>query len=86
MSKEVIKKAEKIIEENTAHHFSEGSEPFCTLALIDENGYPTASTITASKAEGINWITFCTGLESDKAKRIAKCNRARCSWVLCTAF
>lgn len=46
------------------------------MALIDANGYPTASTITASKADGINWITFCTGLGNNKTKRISSCSRA----------
>ena len=76
MSKGIIAKAEEIIRQNTAHNSLEGSEPYCVLALIDKDGYPTASTITASKAHGINWITFCTGLKGNKAKRIANCNRA----------
>jgi general stress protein 26 len=46
------------------------------LSLIDNDGYPTTSTISVSKAEGINWITFCTGLGNNKTKRIEKCNRA----------
>ncbi|MDF2472765.1 MAG: putative stress protein [Anaerocolumna sp.] len=76
MSIEIIEKAGEIIMQNTAHHSPEGSEPYCILALIDADGYPTASTITASKADGINWLTFCTGIESNKSKRIANCNRA----------
>jgi len=48
----------------------------CVLSLIDFDGYPTASTITVSKNEGINWITLCTGLYRNSAKRIEKCNRA----------
>ena len=48
----------------------------CILALIDSDGYPTASTITVSKNNGIKWITFVTGLASNKAKRIEKCDRA----------
>lgn len=77
MSKAIIAKSGEIIRQNTAYASSPGSaEPYCVLALIDEDGYPTASTITASKAEGINWLTFCTGLTSNKAKRIASCNRA----------
>ncbi len=76
MNKEIIKKAGEIIEQNTSHNLPNGSEPFCVLALIDQNGYPTASTITPSKACGISWITFCSGLESNKVKRIEKCNKA----------
>jgi general stress protein 26 len=48
----------------------------CTLALIDVDGYPTASTITVSKNNGIKWITFVTGFDSNKSKRIEKCDRA----------
>lgn len=46
------------------------------LALIDLDGCPTALTTTASKADGINWITFCTGLGGTRTNRINKCNRA----------
>jgi len=49
---------------------------YCVLALIDLDGYPTASAITVSKNNGINWLTFCTGLDSIKTKRIKQCNRA----------
>ena len=70
VNKEAIERAGEIVMQNT------GGETCCVLALIDENGFPTASTITAAKADGINWITFCTGLESNKAKRIKKCGRA----------
>ncbi|MCL2704328.1 MAG: pyridoxamine 5'-phosphate oxidase family protein [Defluviitaleaceae bacterium] len=70
MSNEIIKRANEIIAENT------GSGTYCTLALIDTDGYPTASTITAAKSDGINWVTFCTGLGGRKANRIKKCGRA----------
>ncbi len=51
-------------------------EGFCTLALLDQHGDPTASTISISQSDGIRWLTFGTGLTSNKAKRIEKCNRA----------
>ena len=70
MNKEIISKSREIVEQNT------GEGTYCELALIDLEGYPTVSTITASKADGINWLTFCTGLGSDKSNRIKKCNRA----------
>ena len=77
MSKdEVIAKAGEIVEKSTVHQSPKGIEPYCALALIDANGYPTASTITPVKADGIKWITFCAGLRGNKAKRIEKCNRA----------
>jgi general stress protein 26 len=49
---------------------------YATLTLIDENDYPTASTMTIAKADGIKWLTFCTSLNRDSVKRINKCNRA----------
>ncbi len=70
MNQEIIIKAGEIIEKNT------GMGTYCVLALMDLDGYPTASTITASKADGINWITFCTGLGGTRTNRINKCNRA----------
>ena len=66
MNKEIIKRAGEIVEKNT------GEASYCTLSLIDLDGYPTASTITASKADGINWITFCTGLGGTRTNRIDK--------------
>ncbi len=76
MNQEIIKKAVELIRQNTAHYAPEGREPYCVLSLIDVDGYPTASTITASKSDGIQWITFCTGLGSTRTQRISKCNRA----------
>ena len=46
------------------------------LALIDLDGYPTAATISPSKIDGIRQISFCSGLGSNWAKRIEKCDRA----------
>ena len=68
MNEEIIVKAGEIIEKNT------GMGTHCVLAQIDLDGYPTAATITASKADGINWITFCTGLGAAKSNRIRNCN------------
>lgn len=76
MNREIIEKAGKIIQTHTCKNADEGSEPYCTLALIDLEGYPTASAITPSQAEGIEKISLCTGLNSNKAERIRKCNRA----------
>ena len=70
MNQDIIGKAEAIIAKNT------GIGTYCVLSLIDLDGYPIASTITASKAEGINWLTFCTGLGGTRTNRIDKCNRA----------
>ena len=75
MSKEVIARAAEIINGKTGY-IGGGMEGYAALALIDENGYPTASTLTITKADGIKWLTFCTSLDDNKVKRIRKCNRA----------
>lgn len=72
MNKEIIAKAEEIIAKKTGG----GNKGYCVLALIDKDGYPTASTISISKANGIDWITFCTDIKSNKANRIQKCSFA----------
>ena len=76
MNKEIIEKAEKIIQKHTGKNAVSGSEPYCVLSLIDLEGYPTGSAITPAQAEGIEKISMCTGLSSNKAERIKKCNRA----------
>jgi len=48
----------------------------CVLALIDEDGYPTAATITPSKTEGIKTIFIGNNINSNWAKRAEKCGRA----------
>lgn len=70
MNQSIIIKAGEIVEKHT------GIGTSCVLALIDTDGFPTVSTITASKSYGIIWIAFCTGLSGPKADRINKCNRA----------
>lgn len=72
MTNDLIARAGEIIAQKAAEH----SGLRCVLALIDKNGYPTASTITVSKADSIRCLTFCTGLGSDKTERIKQCNRA----------
>ena len=70
MKLEIIRRAGEIVAQNT------GEGTYCTLALLDAEGYPTASTITASQSDGIRWLTFGTGLGSNKAKRVERCGRA----------
>ena len=76
MSKELIDRAGEIIGALTPQGAQPGAEPYCVLALLDEQGYPTASTITPAKSIGIEQIYFGTGVSSNKAKRIALSNRA----------
>jgi len=74
MSKKAIVKAEEIIKSKTAEvNMGVG----VTLSLIDHEGYPTTSTLSISKADGIRQITFGGALDSNKAKR-AKENSHAC--------
>ena len=75
MEHDIIKKAGEIISAK-AGYIGGGMEGYAALALIDENGYPTASTLTIAKSDGIKWLTFNTSLSRDSVKRIKKCNRA----------
>ena len=70
MSKKAIAKAEEIVKSKTAEvNMGVG----VALSLIDHEGYPTTSTLSISKADGIRQITFGVSLDSNKAKR-AKAN------------
>lgn len=73
---EILQKAAEIIASRAALTNPDGAMPYCVLAQLDLDGYPTASPITAAKADGIREITFCTGLESNKAKRIERSTSA----------
>jgi general stress protein 26 len=75
MNQEIIRRAGEVIAAKTGY-VGGGMEGYAVLALIDEQGYPTASTFTIAKADGIIWITFATSPDSNKAVRISKCNRA----------
>gem|GEM_PF-3824003 len=54
----------------------------CILALIDADGYPTAARITPTKTKGIEWIAIGNNIESNWAKRAAKCDRASICYSL----
>lgn len=71
MNSKIVNKAIDIIREKSVG----GNKGYCTLALIGPDGYPTTTTISISKAEGLNWLTFCTGLGA-KDERINHCNKA----------
>jgi len=74
MSNNAIKKAEEIIHSKSA---AVNMGAGVALSLIDHEGYPTTSTLSISKADGIRQITFGGSLESNKAKR-AKENSHAC--------
>ncbi|MDF2888569.1 MAG: pyridoxamine 5-phosphate oxidase-related FMN-binding protein [Lacrimispora sp.] len=72
MNEEIIAKAREIIISKTIGE----DKGYCALTVIDIDDFPTTSTISVSKADGMNWLTFCTGCGCDKAKRIERCNKA----------
>ena len=75
MSK-IIAKANEIINSRTGY-VGGGMEGHAALSLIDEDGYPSATTFALVKADGINWITFATSTEGRPyAARISKNNKA----------
>jgi len=75
MSREIIKKAIEIVTANTING-GEFIGQHCVISLIDEAGFPTASVITPSKSDGMNWLTFGTFLNDNRANRAKNCNRA----------
>jgi general stress protein 26 len=76
MSKALLEKAEDLINKSTEHTRESGLTFDWVMALTDEFGYPSASMITASRADGLKWIAFCTGINANKPNRIRKDPRA----------
>jgi len=78
MNQDILTKVSEIIQQNTVKNGVFKGE-ICVISLIDEDGFPTMSTITPSKCDGIHWITFCTLLDHNRAKRtIANKNASVC--------
>ena len=65
-NQELIQKAIDIIQDTCL------PDGYCTLALMDTDNRPIITTITASKASGLEWITFCCGFGT-RTERIAFC-------------
>ncbi len=74
MNEHIIEKAAEIIKKRSK------VPSFCDLSLIDLEGYPTTSVITNADSEGIETLYFCTELNSNKVRRIEKCNKAAVSF------
>lgn len=47
-----------------------------TIAVIDDDGYPRASTISNIKTDGVKTVWFATGLKSGKVKCLMRNNKA----------
>jgi len=76
MNEVIIKRAEDILNtKSQTREYTDGMEGI-VLSLIDENGYPSASTVTIAKVDGIKTLTFLTTLDANKVKRIRANNKA----------
>lgn len=71
MSEKIIKRAGEVI----AEKINNSAQNFCTLALINSDGYPYTTTISIKKADGIRWLILTTG-KSAKTDMIERCNKA----------
>ena len=75
MEQKIIARASELINSKT-DYIGDGMEGHVVLSLLDEKGYPTSAAITISKADGIKWVSFLTGMDSNKVRRIQKSNKA----------
>jgi general stress protein 26 len=75
MNQEAITKASEIINARR-DYIGDGMEGYVTVTTIDENGYPSSTTMSISKADGISWMTFNSGVDANPVKRIATNNKA----------
>jgi len=75
MNQEIITRASELIN-SKAEYRTGDMEGYAALSLIDENGYPSATTFCITRADGINWLTFNTATDREYAKRISKNNKA----------
>ena len=72
MRERMISRAGEIV----AQRMGGGNGSFCTLALVDADGYPAMTTISISKADGIKWLTFCTTLGANSVLRARRSCKA----------
>ncbi|MCL2856054.1 MAG: pyridoxamine 5'-phosphate oxidase family protein [Defluviitaleaceae bacterium] len=75
MDKDVIGRASELINSMTEYKLG-GMEGYAALSLIDDEGYPSATTFCITRADGINWLTFNTATDRPYAGRIGKNNKA----------
>ena len=76
MNKKLISRASEILELRAIGGYVEGKTGYySSVALIDLDGYPSISTISISKADGIRTLYYITSIDSNAVKRIQKDNR-----------
>lgn len=66
MNSNIIEKANTLV----------NSSDTAYIAVIDENNYPSVSTISSIKADGIFEAYFSTGIDVNKTRRILRNNKA----------
>lgn len=66
MNVNIIEKANQIVNQESDAY----------MALIDENGFPSVSTLSSIRTKGIYQAYYSTGISGNKAKRILKNNKA----------
>ena len=66
MNANIFAKANQIVRSSDTAYFG----------VIDENGYPSVSTVSVIKPETILEVYFTTNKGANKEKRLSKCNRA----------
>ena len=75
MSQEIVTRASELI--NSKAEYKTGDmEGYAALSLLDENGYPSATTFCITRADGIRWLTFNTATDRPYAERIRQNNKA----------
>jgi len=73
--KEIIRRASELV--NAKTEYKAGPlDGYAALTLIDENGYPSATTFNITRADGIKWLTFNTAVDRPYAQRIRNNNKA----------
>lgn len=75
MNQNIIKRASELINSMAGYKLG-GMEGYAALSLIDDNGYPSATTFCITRADGINWLTFNTAVDRPYDERISKNNKA----------
>ncbi|MCL2520873.1 MAG: pyridoxamine 5'-phosphate oxidase family protein [Spirochaetaceae bacterium] len=77
MDKLMMEKAIKIIKDSKDAEYGVINVGF---AVLDENGYPSSSAISLADMEGLTELYFTTSTDSNKARRLAKSNKACVSY------
>lgn len=80
-----LTKAAEIIKAQTAKDAG-NTNGYCVISQEDLDGLLTSSVIAPSRADGVKSLTFCTGLSSNKSKRIPRDNRASICFLADTYF